>query len=53
MAWPESKIDPVELEKLYGMQCTDEETAAWVQRFAPPNTERRRKSPGWRAGPRS
>ena len=29
MARPESKIDPVELEKLCGMQCTDEEIAAF------------------------
>jgi hypothetical protein len=29
MARPESKIDPAELEKLCGMQCTDEEIAAF------------------------
>ena len=29
MARPESKIDLAELEKLYGMQCTDEEVAAF------------------------
>jgi hypothetical protein len=29
MARPKAKIDPVELEKLCGMQCTDEEIAAW------------------------
>ena len=29
MARPESKIDSVELEKLCGMQCTDEEVAAF------------------------
>jgi hypothetical protein len=29
MARPEAKIDLVELEKLYGMQCTDEEVAAF------------------------
>jgi hypothetical protein len=29
MARPESKIDLVELEKLCGMQCTDEEVAAF------------------------
>ena len=30
MARPRTKIDLVELEKLYGMQCTDEEVAAFV-----------------------
>lgn len=29
MARPRVKIDQAELEKLCGMQCTDEETAAW------------------------
>src|SRR3984957_7930603 len=29
MARPEAKIDPVEMEKLYSMQCTDEEVAAF------------------------
>src|SRR5579863_5917092 len=29
MARPEAKIDLVELEKLYSMQCTDEEVAAF------------------------
>jgi hypothetical protein len=29
MARPEAKIDLVEMEKLYGMQCTDEEVAAF------------------------
>jgi hypothetical protein len=29
MARPKAKIDMVELEKLSGMQCTDEEIAAW------------------------
>lgn len=29
MARPRTKIDTVELEKLCGMQCTDEEIAAW------------------------
>src|ERR1035437_1939723 len=29
MARPKAKIDMVELEKLCGMQCTDEEIAAW------------------------
>jgi hypothetical protein len=30
MARPEAKIDLVELEKLYGLQCTDEEVAAFM-----------------------
>jgi hypothetical protein len=30
MPRPRTKIDLVELEKLYGMQCTDEEVAAFV-----------------------
>ena len=30
MARPRVKIDIAELEKLYGMQCTDEEVAAFV-----------------------
>jgi hypothetical protein len=30
MARPRVKIDVAELEKLYGMQCTDEEVAAFV-----------------------
>lgn len=29
MGRPRAKIDEVELEKLCGMQCTDEEIAAW------------------------
>jgi len=29
MARPKAKIDMAELEKLSGMQCTDEEVAAW------------------------
>ncbi|MFZ3343503.1 MAG: hypothetical protein WA213_21690 [Terriglobales bacterium] len=29
MGRPKAKIDVVELEKLCGMQCTDEEVAAW------------------------
>jgi len=29
MPRPKAKIDMVELEKLCGMQCTDEEIAAW------------------------
>jgi hypothetical protein len=35
------KIDPVELEKLYGMQCTDEEVAAFLG--ISPRTLARRK----------
>jgi hypothetical protein len=30
MPRPKTKIDVTELEKLYGMQCTDEEVAAFV-----------------------
>lgn len=30
MPRPEAKIDLVELEKLYGLQCTDEEVAAFM-----------------------
>lgn len=29
MARPKEKLDIAEVEKLYGMQCTDEEVAAW------------------------
>lgn len=29
VARPKEKIDTAEVEKLYGMQCTDEEVAAW------------------------
>jgi hypothetical protein len=29
MPRPKTKIDMAELEKLYGMQCTDEEVAAF------------------------
>jgi hypothetical protein len=29
MARPQAKIDPIELEKLCAMQCTDEEIAAF------------------------
>ncbi|MGC1657432.1 MAG: hypothetical protein WA758_11320 [Candidatus Acidiferrales bacterium] len=29
MGRPKAKIDVIELEKLCGMQCTDEEVAAW------------------------
>ena len=43
MARPETKIDLDELEKLCGMQCTDEEIAAF---FVSTRTiERRRKTP--------
>src|SRR5882757_2540846 len=42
MARPEAKIDPVELEKLYGMQCTDEEVAAYFG-VSTRTIERRRK----------
>src|SRR5580693_6555239 len=30
MARPETKIDLAEMEKLYGLQCTDEEVAAFL-----------------------
>src|SRR5580693_4145060 len=42
MARPEAKIDPVELEKLCGMQCTDEEIAAFFG-ISTRTIERRRK----------
>ncbi len=42
MARPESKIDLVELEKLCGMQCTDEEIAAFFGVSAR-TVERRRR----------
>jgi hypothetical protein len=42
MARPEAKIDPVELEKLCGMQCTDEEIAAFFG-VSTRTIERRRK----------
>jgi hypothetical protein len=42
MARPESKIDLVELEKLCGMQCTDEEVAAFFG-VSTRTIERRRK----------
>src|ERR1017187_4202955 len=42
MAPPEGKIDPVELEKLCGMQCTDEEIAAFFN-VSTRTIERRRK----------
>src|ERR1700683_242699 len=42
MARPQAKIDPVELEKLCGMQCTDEEIAAFFG-VSTRTIERRRK----------
>ena len=42
MARPEAKIDPDELEKLCGMQCTDEEIAAFFG-VSTRTIERRRK----------
>jgi hypothetical protein len=42
MARPEAKIDIVELEKLCGMQCTDEEIAAFFA-VSTRTIERRRK----------
>lgn len=42
MARPEAKIDLVELEKLCGMQCTDEEVAAFFG-VSTRTIERRRK----------
>ena len=42
MARPESKIDLVELEKLCGMQCTDDEIAAFFD-VSTRTIERRRK----------
>jgi hypothetical protein len=42
MARPEAKIDLVELEKLCGMQCTDEEIAAFFG-ISTRTIERRRK----------
>src|SRR5580692_9431304 len=44
MARPESKIDLAELEKLCGMQCTDEEIAAFFG-ISTRTIERRRKDP--------
>lgn len=41
MARPKTKIDPVELEKLCTMQCTDEEVAAWFN-VSPRTIARRR-----------
>jgi hypothetical protein len=42
MARPEAKIDLMELEKLCGMQCTDEEIAAFFN-ISTRTIERRRK----------
>ena len=47
MARPEAKIDLVELEKLCGMQCTDEEIAAFFG-VSTRTIERRRKNPVFR-----
>ena len=44
MARPETKIDLDELEKLCGMQCTDEEVAAFFG-VSTRTIERRRKIP--------
>jgi hypothetical protein len=44
MARPEAKIDLAELEKLCGMQCTDEEIAAFFG-VSTRTIERRRKTP--------
>jgi hypothetical protein len=43
MPRPRTKIDLVELEKLYGMQCTDEEVAAFVG-VSPRTLARRRQN---------
>lgn len=43
MGRPKAKIDMVELEKLCGMQCTDEEIAAWFG-ISTRTIERLRKS---------
>jgi hypothetical protein len=42
MARPRAKIDLVELEKLYGLQCTDKEAAAFLG-ISVRTLERRRK----------
>jgi hypothetical protein len=47
MARPEAKIDLAELEKLCGMQCTDEEIAAFFG-VSTRTIERRRKVPKFR-----
>ena len=43
MARPKAKIDLDEIEKLYGMQCTDEEVAAFLG-VSTRTIERRRQS---------
>src|ERR1700683_2621726 len=43
MARPEAKIDLVEMEKLYGMQCTDDEVAAFFG-VSSRTIQRRRKA---------
>src|SRR5260370_29159129 len=47
MARPEAKIDLAELEKLCGMQCTDEEIAAFIG-VSTKTIERRRQVPRFR-----
>src|SRR5579871_3304011 len=47
MARPKAKIDLVELEKLYGMQCTDEEVAAFFG-VSTRTIERRRQTQHFR-----
>jgi hypothetical protein len=42
MARPEAEIDLAEMERLCGMQCTDEEVAAWFG-VSTRTIERRRK----------
>ena len=44
MARPKVKIDLAEVEKLYGMQCTDEEVAAFLG-VSTRTIERRRQNP--------
>jgi hypothetical protein len=44
MARPKVKIDLTEVEKLYGMQCTDEEVAAFIS-VSTRTIERRRQNP--------
>ncbi len=43
MGRPRKKIDLVELEKLYGLQCTDKEVAAFL-RISAETLERRKKT---------
>src|SRR5260370_39032193 len=47
MPRPKTKIDLVELEKICGMQCTDEEVAAFFK-VSTRTIERRRKVPRFR-----